>query len=47
MLPRHLIADVDDTFTVGGHIHPAVLAAAAQASAAGIELILNTGRPAG
>lgn len=47
MLPRYLIADVDDTFTVGGHIHPAVLAAVAQASAAGIELILNTGRPAG
>lgn len=46
-LPRYLVADVDDTFTVGGQIHPAVLAAAAQAAAAGIELILNTGRPAG
>lgn len=47
MLPRYLIADVDDTFTVGGRIHPQVLAAAARAEAAGIELILNTGRPAG
>jgi hydroxymethylpyrimidine pyrophosphatase-like HAD family hydrolase len=47
MLPRYLIADVDDTFTVEGHIHPAVLAMMAQARAAGIDLILNTGRPAG
>ena len=30
VLPRYLIADVDDTFTVGGHIHPAVLAAGTQ-----------------
>lgn len=47
MLPRYLIADVDDTFTIGGRIHPQVLAAVERAAAAGIELILNTGRPAG
>ena len=47
MLPRYLIADVDDTFTVAGHLHPVVFAAVARASAAGIEVILNTGRPAG
>jgi hydroxymethylpyrimidine pyrophosphatase-like HAD family hydrolase len=47
VLPRYLVADVDDTFTVGGHLHPAVLAAVARAAAAGIELVLNTGRPAG
>ena len=43
MLPRYLIADVDDTFTVGGQIHPAVLAATAQATAAGIAAIFVRG----
>ncbi|MFO0654688.1 MAG: HAD hydrolase family protein [Polyangia bacterium] len=47
MLPRYLFADVDDTFTVRGGIHPEVLDAVARAERAGIEVILNTGRPAG
>lgn len=44
---KYLIADVDDTFTVGGSLDGAVLDAVARAAAAGIEVILNTGRPAG
>lgn len=44
---QYLIADVDDTFTVDGSLHGAVLAAVERATAAGIEVILNTGRPAG
>lgn len=44
---KYLIADVDDTFTVAGFLHPQVLATVARAAAAGIEVILNTGRPAG
>lgn len=47
MLPRYLFADVDDTFTVRGGIHPEVLDAVARADRAGMEVILNTGRPAG
>ncbi len=47
MLPRYLFADVDDTFTVRGGIHPEVLDAVARAERAGMEVILNTGRPAG
>lgn len=47
MLPRYLFADVDDTFTIRGGIHPAVLDAATRAAQAGLEVILNTGRPAG
>jgi len=47
MLPRYLFADVDDTFTIRGGIHPAVLDAVARATQAGLEVILNTGRPAG
>jgi hydroxymethylpyrimidine pyrophosphatase-like HAD family hydrolase len=46
-LPRYLVADVDDTFTVEGCLHPEVLAAVVRAASAGIEVILNTGRPAG
>ncbi len=44
---RYLIADVDDTFTLHGSLHGSVLSAVARAAAAGIEVILNTGRPAG
>jgi len=44
---KYLVADVDDTFTVDGSLHPAVLAAILRARLAGIEVILNTGRPAG
>lgn len=44
---RYLIADVDDTLTVDGSLHGPVLDALADAAAAGIEVILNTGRPAG
>ncbi len=47
MLPRYLFADVDDTFTVRGGIHADVLEAVARAERAGMEVILNTGRPAG
>jgi len=47
MLPRYLFADVDDTFTIRGGIHPEVLDAVARAERAGMEVILNTGRPAG
>ncbi|MBL8632493.1 MAG: hypothetical protein JNM40_04665 [Myxococcales bacterium] len=47
MLPRYLFADVDDTFTVRGGIHADVLDAVARAERAGMEVILNTGRPAG
>ncbi|MFO0621281.1 MAG: hypothetical protein U0745_07795 [Polyangia bacterium] len=47
MLPRYLFADVDDTFTVRGGIHADVLDAVARADRAGMEIILNTGRPAG
>lgn len=46
-LPRYLFVDLDDTFTVRGHIHPDVLEAVGRAAEAGIEVILNTGRPAG
>jgi hypothetical protein len=45
--PKYLIADVDDTFTVAGSLHPEVLLAVRRAARAGLELILNTGRPAG
>ena len=44
---RLIVADVDDTFTFHGSLHPAVLSAVARASQAGLEVILNTGRPAG
>lgn len=44
---KYLIADVDDTFTVAGSLHGPVLEAVTRASLAGIEVILNTGRPAG
>lgn len=44
---KYLIADVDDTFTVAGSLHGPVLAAVTRAAEAGIEVILNTGRPAG
>src|SRR5262245_42596541 len=47
MLPAYLIADVDDTLTVGGSLHPRVLEAIARAARAGIEVILDTGRSAG
>jgi hydroxymethylpyrimidine pyrophosphatase-like HAD family hydrolase len=47
MLPKYLIADVDDTLTVGGSLPPSVLSAIKRADQAGIEIILNTGRPAG
>jgi hypothetical protein len=46
-LPRYLFVDLDDTFTVRGRLHPDVLEAVERASQAGIEVILNTGRPAG
>lgn len=46
-LPRYLIADVDDTLTVDGFLHPSVMQSLVRASEAGIEIILNTGRPAG
>lgn len=46
-LPRYLFVDLDDTFTVRGHLHPDVLEAVERAERAGIEVILNTGRPAG
>lgn len=45
--PRYLILDVDDTFTVRGALHPDALEAVERAARAGIEVILNTGRPAG
>lgn len=45
--PRYLILDVDDTLTVGGRLRPEGLAALQRAAAAGIEVILNTGRSAG
>lgn len=44
---RCLVADVDDTLTVDGSLSGPVLDAVARAAAAGIEVILNTGRPAG
>ncbi|MBL9002630.1 MAG: HAD hydrolase family protein [Myxococcales bacterium] len=44
---RYLVADVDDTLTVDGSLSGAVLTALQRARAAGIEVILNTGRPAG
>lgn len=47
MLPRYLFADVDDTFTVAGSLHPGVLEAVEKAHNAGVRVILNTGRPAG
>lgn len=47
MLPKYLVADVDDTFTVGGCLHPQVIFAVQRAAFAGIEVILNTGRSAG
>ena len=47
MLPKYLFADVDDTFTVSGGLCGEVLAAVERAQQAGIEVILNTGRPAG
>lgn len=46
-LPKYIIADVDDTFTVDGSLSPEVLVAVSRAASAGIEVILNTGRPAG
>lgn len=46
-LPKYIIADVDDTFTVAGSLSPEVLVAVSRAALAGIEVILNTGRPAG
>jgi hypothetical protein len=45
--PRYLILDVDDTLTVGGRLRPEGLSALQRASAAGMEVILNTGRSAG
>lgn len=42
-----LVADVDDTLTVEGSLAGPVLDAVARAAASGIEVILNTGRPAG
>ncbi len=47
MLPRYLILDVDDTLTVAGRLHCDVLLSLSRAAAAGIEVILNTGRSAG
>lgn len=44
---RYLVADVDDTLTVDGSLHGVALAALDRAASAGIEVILNTGRPAG
>lgn len=47
MLPKYLVADVDDTLTIHGCLHPTVLLALLRAKQAGIEIFLNTGRPAG
>ena len=43
MLPRYLFADVDDTFTIRGGIHPEVLDAVARVERAGMEVIFNMG----
>ena len=45
--PGRLRAKATSSFTVRGGIHPEVLDAVASAERAGIEVILNTGRPAG
>lgn len=44
---RYLVMDCDDTFTVAGSLSPPVLQAISHAAAEGLEIILNTGRPAG
>ena len=43
MLPRYLFADVDDTFTIRGGIHPEVLDAVVRVERAGMEVIFNMG----